>query len=52
MKYIRPATPPALFKRWTDIAQRFGWGKRGARLRLLSVLLDYAEEHPALFRRR
>jgi len=52
MNPIRPSIPPALFAYWKQTAQQLGYGVRGARLKLLQVLLDYTNEHPLSFRRR
>lgn len=45
------------FRHWfkgfpNEPAERLGWGRRDARKKLLEFLLDYADAHPELFRKR
>lgn len=52
MKYARPPFPHSLFAKFTALATALGWGKRGDRWKMLELLLDYADLHPSLFRKR
>jgi hypothetical protein len=52
MKYARPPFPPALFARFNQVARQLGYTVRGERWKLLDLLLEYAAEHPALFKKR
>jgi len=52
MKYARPPFPVTLFARFCKLAFALGYTVRGHRWKLIDLLLDYAETHPKLFRRR
>lgn len=52
MKYARPPFPIPLFGRFCRLARKLGYSVRGQRWKLLEFLLDYADAHPDLFRKR
>lgn len=53
MKYARPPFPIALWRKFCRIAALLGWSMyKGEKWQLLDMLLDYAELHPNLFRKR
>ncbi len=52
MKYARPPFPHSLFAKFTSLANKLGWGKRGDRWKMLERIFEYVEKHPNLFRKR
>lgn len=52
MKYARPPFPVLLWQKFCRIAPLLGYSVRGQKWQLLDFLLDYAETHPNLFRKR
>lgn len=42
---------PSVIDRWRAVTDSLGYGPRGM-VKLLLFMLDYAEAHPDLFRRR
>ena len=51
VSYRSAPLPDELFEKWTDLAVKYGYGQRG-RIAFLRVLLEIAEAHPSLFRKR
>lgn len=52
MIYARPPFPVALFQKFCRVARLLGYVVRGHRWQLLDLMLDHAEAHPDLFRKR
>lgn len=53
MKYARPPFPPAVWKKLCRVASALNYSMfKGEKWRLLDMLLDYADMHPNLFRKR
>lgn len=51
MSYRSAPVPKELFELWTQLAATYGYGERG-RIKFLRVMLEIAEAHPTLFRKR
>ncbi len=51
MSYRSAPVPADLFELWTQLAATLGYGQRG-RIAFLRVLLEIAEAHPSLCRKR
>lgn len=49
-RFKRPPWPEHLFNEFNRVADKLGYTKRGARWKLLSRLVGYAEEHPKTFK--
>lgn len=52
MNYSRPPFPRSLYRKFCDAATSLGYEKRGEKWKLLDLILEYAKEHSAIFRKR
>jgi hypothetical protein len=52
MSYTRAPFPSALFKKLKAVAADLGYQKRASHWQLIDFLLDYAQTHKELFKRR
>jgi len=52
MTYNRPPWPKDIYAKFSRVAKLLGYQVRGRRWQLLDLLLDYAEEHPSIFKSR
>ena len=52
MKYNRPPWPQDTYKKFSTVAAKLGYQKKGTRWIFIDFMLDYARENPTIFRKR
>lgn len=50
--YSKVSIKRGLYKKFRDAANQLGWSTRGHCWRLFDLMIDYALNHPNLFRKR